>query len=37
MAMHDVDFQTDTVALDVSELRKGLYGDVDGSLDGCID
>ena len=35
--MLGVDFQTDPVAGDVSELRKGFYGDVDGLLDGCID
>jgi hypothetical protein len=35
--MHDADFQTDPVALDVSELWEGLYGDIDGSLDRLID
>jgi len=37
VAVHDADFQTDPVAFDVSELWEGLYGDVDGSLDGSID
>jgi len=36
VAMHYADLQTDPVASDVSEPRKGLYGDVDGSLCGCI-
>jgi hypothetical protein len=33
VAVYDADFQTDPVALDVSELGEGLYGDVDGLLD----
>ena len=33
VAEHDADFQTDSVAVDIPELRKRLSGDVDGFLD----
>ena len=36
VAVHHADLQTNPVALDVSELRKGLHGDIDGSLGGRI-
>jgi len=31
---HNIDLQTDPVALDVPELWKGFFGDIDGFLDG---
>ena len=36
VAVQDADFQTDPVAGDVSELWEGLYGDIDGLLEGSF-